>query len=78
MPIPNPGKKESQGSYVARCMKFFKNENSKLPRKQQLAACYKNYSKANRKKAKANDKKPRNLAQELRKLANLYHNKYHM
>ena len=77
MPLPKPGKKESQNDYVSRCMEFFDNEDSDLPRNQQLAACYNNYREAKRKKAKARTKRPKDLAQELRKLAEYYHSKYH-
>lgn len=78
MPIPEPGKRESQGNYVSRCMKKFKADKSDLPKKRQLAACYDKYRKSRRRKAKARVRKPKDLAQELRKLAELYHYKYHM
>lgn len=71
MPLPEPGKREGRENYVARCMKKFKADGSDLPRKQQLAACYDKYRKSKSRKAKAK-KKPKGLAQELRKLATYY------
>lgn len=75
MTVPNPQKGESQGKYVSRCMKFFDNENSNLPRKQQLAACYDKYREARRKKVKAKVRKSKDLARELRKLIKHFNSK---
>jgi len=77
MPLPNPRKGEKREKYVARCMRFFDDEKSDLPRNQQLAACYDKYNKAKKNRSKAR-KKPENLTQELRKLAEHYHSKYRM
>ena len=77
MPLPNPRKGENRNDFVARCMRFFDEEKSDLPRDRQLAACFNQYKTAKKKKTKAR-KKPQNLAQELRKLAEHYHSKYRM
>lgn len=87
MPIPTPTKKEEQDDYVARCMEFWSNEDSDLPRRQQLAACYDKYRKwkknrKKREKAKERAKKrlaeSKNLVNELRKLKEYFDNTYHM
>lgn len=77
MPLPDPGRKESQDDYVARCMRKFADDGSDLPRKNQLAACYNKYRQSkSKKKAKARVKRSRDLAQELRKLAEYYNSNY--
>lgn len=46
MPVPRPGKDETQSAFMGRCMRFMvtdnnsKPENGKRPRKQMVAICF--------------------------------------
>jgi hypothetical protein len=90
MPVPGPKKGEKENDYIGRCMRFFDDENSDLPKNQRLAVCYDKWRKAkgkSKKKSGGNEKKHRNnvrikkskdLVKELERLRDFYNSKYSM
>lgn len=53
MPLPKPKKNEPENKYIARCMRFFDEEDSKLPHERRLAACYDTYRRRKKEDAGA-------------------------